>query len=136
MTTFPPMRHFIILLLLVLMGPVSRAESSPQATDPAKKYSGDVSLADAPRRHSDQLPLSDQTNQGGWTLDPVRSDEFAWRDLDTTRWFPNNPKWKGRSPTCFHPSNVSLAGGELVFRINQHGDAKLPETFTHTAGFM
>ena len=80
--------------------------------------------------------MSDQNNNGNWHLLKDFADEFSDNTLDTAKWYPNNPSWKGRQPTYFHASNVSLENGELIFRINRHGDEKLPEGFTHTAGFI
>ena len=76
------------------------------------------------------------TNNGNWHLLKDFADEFSDNTLDTAKWYPNNSSWKGRQPTYFHASNVSLENGELIFRINQHGDEQLPEGFTHTAGFI
>lgn len=106
------------------------------ATMPATGYEAAIKSADFIKRSNHAYPLSDQSNQGKWTLNTEMSDEFEADELNTKRWWPNNPGWKGRPPTNFHSSNVSIDDGELVFKINQHGDAKLPEGYTHTSGFI
>lgn len=105
-------------------------------TIPKKFYADTVDFSNAPVRLNNQFPLSDQENAGNWTMLKEYSDEFNGNKLDTRKWYPNNPKWKGRKPTYFHGSNVSLEHGNLVMRINQHGDEKLPEGYTHSAGFI
>ncbi|MEM9420593.1 MAG: family 16 glycosylhydrolase [Planctomycetota bacterium] len=121
----------VIVGLLFIAAPFASAQ-----TRPGKKITNEVSFENAPERINRKFPLSDQENEGKWK--PIRelSDEFGGSKLNTTRWYPNNPKWKGRPPTYFHGSNVSLENGELVLRVNKHGDAELPKGFTHTAGFI
>ncbi|MGM8362018.1 family 16 glycosylhydrolase [Flavobacterium sp. ARAG 55.4] len=109
---------------------------SQDLTIPPKKYADSIKLEKAPKRFNDKFPLSDQKNATKWTLLKESSDEFDSKKLNETKWFPNNPKWKGRAPTYFHPSNVSLEKGELVIKLNQHKDEKLPEGFTHSTGFI
>jgi len=80
--------------------------------------------------------LANVLNEGNWKQLKKASDEFSKINLNTKRWYPNNPKWKGRPPTYFHGSNVRQENGELVIRVNKHGKEKLPEGFTHTTGFI
>lgn len=105
-------------------------------TIPKKNYTDSIHLSSAIQRNNHQYPLSDQENQKKWKLLKQLSDEFDSNELNETIWYPNNPKWKGRKPTYFHGSNVSLENGELVMRINQHKKEALPEGFTHTSGFI
>lgn len=105
-------------------------------TKPAGYYTDTVDIAAAPPRLNQKFPLSDQNNEGGWKINKELSDEFKGKKLNIDRWHPNNPGWKGRQPTYFHGSNVSLKKGELVLKINQHGDEEIPEGYTHTAGFI
>ncbi|WP_430932667.1 family 16 glycosylhydrolase [Saccharicrinis sp. 156] len=105
-------------------------------TKPKKFYKDTVDFSIAPVRLNNKYPLSDQKNNGKWKLLKDYSDEFSDDTLDIKKWYPNNPGWKGRKPTYFHGSNVSLEGGELIMQINQHGNEKLPDGYTHSAGFI
>ncbi|WP_187271104.1 family 16 glycosylhydrolase [Neolewinella aurantiaca] len=122
----------LLLSISVLLG----AGLQAQETKPLKHYTDSLDFSAAPQRSTDQLPLSDQKNSGGWELNTSLSDEFKGRKLNETKWYPNNPKWKGRPPTFFHGSNIRQKGGEVVVRVNQHGKEALPEGFTHTTGFI
>jgi beta-glucanase (GH16 family) len=124
--------RYLPLLLLLLLCTCVRA----QETRPPKQYVDSLDFATAPRRTSDQFPLSDQANRGNWQLDNSLSDEFSGRQLNEKKWYPNNPKWKGRPPTLFHGSNVRLKRGEVIVSVNQHGKDELSEDFTHTTGFI
>jgi len=134
---------FILTLLIGLMPfmeaqQVIKAKKKPVEglTKPKKYYKDTVDFSNAPLRVNHAFPLSDQANKGQWKPLKDYSDEFEGNTLDTEKWYPNNPKWKGRQPTYFHGSNVSLENGELVMRINQHGNEQLPAGYTHTAGFI
>jgi len=76
-------------------------------------------LADVPQRITDQFPLSDQANRGGWDADPTFTDEFTGAGLDPAKWWPTNPKWAGRQPALFDPSNVQLVDGELQLTMRK-----------------
>ncbi|WP_281987179.1 family 16 glycosylhydrolase [Aquimarina aggregata] len=105
-------------------------------TIPPKNYVDSIKIENAITRINDLYPLSDQNNTTKWELLKQYSDEFASDQLNEKKWYPNNPKWKGRPPTYFHGSNVSLENDELVIRVNKHKKEKLPEGFTHTTGFI
>ena len=105
-------------------------------TIPPKNYADSVNLKQRVARKNHKFPLSDQTNSKNWKRLKKFSDEFQSKKLNEDLWYPNNPKWKGRPPTRFHGSNVSLDQGELVIKVNQHGTDPLPEEFTHTTGFI
>ena len=105
-------------------------------TIPPKNYADSVKIENRILRKNKDFPLSDQSNTSKWKLLHQFSDEFEGDKLNETKWFPNNPKWKGRPPTYFHPSNVSLEKGELVIRVNKHGNEVLPQDFTHSTGFI
>jgi len=83
-------------------------------------------LVDPPTRTTDRLPLSDQTNLGGWVPNPTFSDEFEGNALDASKWWPTNPKWQGRQPALFHPSNVKVADGELQLTMRKWAPADVP----------
>jgi len=125
-------KQLSLLLLLSLLCTCVRA----QETRPPKNYADSLDFAKAPVRKTTDLPLSDQSNIGGWQLDKSLSEEFHGARIDEQKWYPNNPKWKGRAPTYFHGSNVSLEDEELVVRVNQHAEEVLPATFTHSTGFI
>ncbi|PWJ43892.1 family 16 glycosylhydrolase [Sediminitomix flava] len=129
------MKYKIILisLSLFLLNGISVAQN---LTIPPKNYVDSVDVKQAIERANDKYPLSDQRNHGKWKFLQKFSDEFDGKEINENLWHPNNPKWKGRQPTYFHGSNVSLEGGEAVFRVNKHGDDALPEGYTHTSGFI
>lgn len=117
--------------------------ATAQLTKPKKFYVDSLNFEDAPKRVNTLYPLSDQENKGKWKFNKKFSDEFDGEKLDEVKWYPNNPGWKGRPPTLFHGSNVSLLNGELVFKINQHPKKfKFPKNkdkskrYTHTSGFI
>lgn len=124
--------NFALFAVIALSGIVS----ADDLTVPPEGYAGVIDPSGALERHNDVYPLSDPNNSGGWRLLKDDSDEFDGETLDTDRWHPNNPKWKGRAPTYFDNSNVSFADGRLIIKVNQHGDLELPEGFTHTTGFL
>ncbi len=109
---------------------------SQNLTIPPKNYVDTVNISLAPKRMTDKLPLSHQKDKKKFKLLKKYSDEFNKSKLNTNKWYPNNPSWKGRPPTFFHGSNVSLENNELVIRVNKHGDEVLPKEFTHTTGFI
>lgn len=51
-----------------------------------------------------------------WVLNPDFSDEFNGTELDSTKWFDHHPKWKGREPGIFLPSQVSVKDGYLQIK--------------------
>lgn len=114
----------------------SKFSLAQDLTIPPKKYADSIQLENAVQRINDEFPLSDQKNRKKWKLSKKYSDEFKGNALNEKRWFPNNPKWKGRPPTYFHSSNVKIENDELIIRVNQHKNKTLPEDFTHTTGFI
>ena len=129
MNRFP----YLCLTCLLLM---SLQLSAQNRTIPPKNYVDSVDTEQAVKRLNAAYPLSDQANQRNWRLLSEYSDEFEGEKVDEVKWYPNNPGWKGRIPTYFHGSNVSLEEGELVIRVNQHGEEKIPDGYTHTTGFI
>ncbi|MGB5262889.1 MAG: beta-porphyranase D [Lutimonas sp.] len=51
-----------------------------------------------------------------WVINPDFSDEFNGTELDTAKWYDHHPKWIGRVPGLFLPSQVSVSGGYLQIR--------------------
>ena len=64
-------------------------------------------LGELPRRVTEDLPLSDQQNRGGWRMVEAMSDEFSGGRLDTNKWVLGIEGWRGRQPAWFNPTNVS-----------------------------
>ncbi|HEY3319458.1 MAG TPA: family 16 glycosylhydrolase [Planctomycetota bacterium] len=81
----------------------------------------------AVKRESEKHPLSDQENKGGWVKYEALSDEFNGEKLDETKWWPNNPSWKGRYPGLFRKENVTVSGGQMHLTMKKE---KLPESET------
>ncbi|OHX66607.1 family 16 glycosylhydrolase [Flammeovirga pacifica] len=125
-----------VFLQLALIFFLMNNVTAQNLTIPPKNYVDSIDNNLAVSRISDKLPLSDQENSGEWKLLKKFSDEFEKGHVNEKLWYPNNPKWKGRKPTYFHGSNVSIEEGEAVFRVNKHDDEKLPEGYTHTSGFI
>ncbi|CAI8841425.1 family 16 glycosylhydrolase [Pseudomonas sp. IT-P294] len=78
-------------------------------------------LGPLPSQTDANLPLSDQSNTGQWTLDTKLSDNFNGTTLDPARWHVNNAignESLGRKPALFKPDNASVENGHLniVFR--------------------
>lgn len=129
------MRFVKIQYILVLFFFVSKVFAQ-DLTIPPKNYVDSVNVDNRVIRSSEEFPLSDQSNKNKWKLSTQFSDEFDQSKLNETKWYPNNPKWKGRPPTYFDGSNVSIENDELVIRVNQHGDKQIPKEYTHTTGFI
>lgn len=51
-----------------------------------------------------------------WVMNPDFSDEFNGTELDAAKWFDYHPKWKGREPGIFLPSQVSVKDGYLQIK--------------------
>lgn len=125
-------QHLLSIILILFVNLLSAQETRPK-----KNYTAQVDFTNAPEHISDVLPLSDQANEGKWTMISTLSDEFDASSLDTEKWYECNPKWKGRPPTLFHKDNQSLRDGFLVMKINKHPEGEvLPKDFTHTSAFV
>ncbi len=88
-------------------------------------------LGETPQRVTDDLPLSDQQNQGDWIKYGPLSDEFHGPELDETKWWDYNPTWKGRPPSPFLPRNVTTENGELTLTMRKE---PVPEEFAKIEG--
>ncbi|MFI5380820.1 MAG: family 16 glycosylhydrolase [Tepidisphaerales bacterium] len=66
-----------------------------------------------------------------WEKNDTLSDEFDGKALDTRKWIPRQPYWKGREPSQFDPANVAVKDGLLELRstatIERMSDVKNPE---------
>jgi beta-glucanase (GH16 family) len=49
-----------------------------------------------------------------WKMHENFSDEFDGNGLDSSKWYPLNPKWIGRPPSIFSKENVQVKNGQLV----------------------
>ncbi len=93
-------------------------------------------LGETPERKSEIYPLSDQDNKAGWLRFEPMWDEFEGPGLDTEKWWPCNPNWKGRQPALFRESNVEVKGGRLNLTMrceDVKGAPKGYDTFTSAA---
>ena len=70
-------------------------------------------LPATPERVSDDLPLSDQTNEGGWKRFEPMWDEFGGEALDESKWWDHNPNWYGRAPSRYVGENATVGDGKL-----------------------
>ncbi|TKJ38212.1 MAG: hypothetical protein CEE38_05485 [Planctomycetes bacterium B3_Pla] len=84
-------------------------------------------LGTRPRRVNEAFPLSDQTNEGGWTRYELMSDEFEGVKLDTEKWWPKNPRWLGRQPAYFYPGNVTVSDGKLHLTMRKQEVPEMPK---------
>jgi hypothetical protein len=51
-----------------------------------------------------------------WIINELFSDEFNGTKLDDTKWYDYHPKWKGREPGIFLPSQISVGGGYMMIK--------------------
>jgi beta-glucanase (GH16 family) len=51
-----------------------------------------------------------------WEPIPELSDDFNGAQLDSSKWAPSHPYWKGREPSRFNEANVSTHHGRLELR--------------------
>ncbi|MEM9929832.1 MAG: family 16 glycosylhydrolase, partial [Bacteroidota bacterium] len=54
-----------------------------------------------------------------WIINEDYTDEFNGTELDLAKWFDYHPRWVGRSPAIFLPSQVSVANGNLQIQNKQ-----------------
>jgi beta-glucanase (GH16 family) len=78
-----------------------------------KQWTLKGALGTTPARLSEDLPLSDQKNRGGWHAFKPMSDEFSGAALDTNKWILGIEGWRGRQPAWFNPTNVTVRDGQL-----------------------
>jgi beta-glucanase (GH16 family) len=80
------------------------------------------------KRVTDRYPLSDQKNEGKWVKYAPMSDEFNGNHLDTKKWWPVNPEWKGRQPGWFDPDNVVVKDGCLQLTARKAEPVGMPKS--------
>ena len=84
-----------------------------------------------PQRSTEEYPLSDQENAGGWERFEGMSDEFEGNKLDAAKWWGHNPGWRGRQPALFYPGNVEVRDGQLLLSMRKEEAPDMPEGY-HT----
>ena len=84
-------------------------------------------LGTLPVRVSDELPLSDQTNEGHWSRYEPMTDEFGGAALDASKWWPRNPGWLGRQPAYFWSGNVTVSEGKLHLTMRKQEVPEMPK---------
>ncbi len=110
-------------LLLVLTAAAVAGETSPTTSAlgrrPSKVWTRVGPLDKTPKRVTDALPLSDQSNAGHWVRYQPMSDEFAGKGLDRSKWITDTSWWKGRQPALFSPRNVTVSDGKLCLTMRK-----------------
>ncbi len=76
-------------------------------------------LGETPKRLTDSLPLSHQSQAGVWVKYEPMSDEFEGGSLDTDKWVRNMEWWKGRQPALFKAENVTVGNGQLLLTMRK-----------------
>jgi beta-glucanase (GH16 family) len=84
-------------------------------------------LGETPKRVTDSLPLSHQSDVGVWVKYEPMSDEFEGSALDTDKWIRNMEWWKGRQPALFKAENVTVEHGQLLLTMRKE---PVPEEFS------
>jgi hypothetical protein len=84
-------------------------------------------LGETPKRVTDSLPLSHQSEVGVWVRYEPMSDEFEAGSLDTDKWVRNMEWWKGRQPALFKAENVTVEHGQLLLTMRKE---PVPEEFS------
>lgn len=83
-------------------------------------------LGQTPKRITDSLPLSHQSEAGVWVRYEPMSDEFEGGSLDPDKWVRNMEWWKGRQPALFKAENVTVENGQLLLTMRKE---PVPEEF-------
>jgi len=87
-----------------------------------------------PASWNSNFPLSDQSNNSHWILNPDFSDEFNKTTLDTSKWYPKMPyASQGADPTLLVPTTEGLkfhmrkgpTTGNYIYRGSYIGSKKL-----------
>lgn len=86
-------------------------------------------LGRTPRRVTDALPLSDQDGGDRWEVHQPLTDEFDGEQLDTEKWMPRHPRWKGRKPAFFWNKNVSVRNGALHLTTRKKEAPQMPKGY-------
>ena len=84
-------------------------------------------LGARPARVTEALPLSEQDSEGRWVPYAAMTDEFEGTVLDSSKWWPRNPRWLGRQPAYFWPGNVTVSDGKLHLTMRKEEVAEAPK---------
>ena len=122
-------------LLFGILSVIYAQSYSQDSTKPANYYTYTIHFENAPKRISEQLPLSHQKDKK-WVLQKDFSDEFNAPKLDKEKWYDTHPKWAGRQPSMASAENVSLKNGNLVLAINQQKKPVYKDGYTHNIGWV
>jgi beta-glucanase (GH16 family) len=95
----------------------------PLKRRPEKIWNRVGPLGETPQRITNDFPLSDQQNQGGWVKFEPMSDEFEGQQLDLKKWTVGGEVWRGRPPALFSEKNVTVSEGKLHLTMRKE---KLP----------
>ncbi len=116
-------KHLFLFTLLATVGgwtfhilaqaPGVTTPAGTSSQEPIKSWTLKGSLGASPQRLTEDLPLSDQHNRGGWRKYEPMWDEFNGDALDTNKWVLGITGWQGRQPAWFNPANVTVSGGQL-----------------------
>mgnify|MGYP001550219554 CR=1 FL=1 len=112
----------VIATALLVMSSVHAQQET--ATRPGKIWNRTGPLGKTPQHVTDDNPLSDQQNQGGWERYEPMSDEFDGDKLDDSKWALGLYWWKGRQPALFSDKNVIVSDGKLHLTMRKE---KLPD---------
>ncbi|MCF7975509.1 MAG: DUF3472 domain-containing protein [Phycisphaerae bacterium] len=83
-------------------------------TRPATGQAPDLVLPEIQMEGQGRLPVPPEGFQ--WERIDALSDEFQGTSLDTAKWSPLHPYWKGRTPSQFAAENVTVDRGLLLLR--------------------
>jgi len=121
------MRRFIALLALGVVTLV-QGQPAPETTrtETPSQWTRVGPLGETPKRLTDSLPLSHQSDTGVWTKYEPMSDEFEGGALDMQKWIRNMSWWKGRQPALFKAENVTVEKGQLLLTMRKEA---VPEEF-------
>ena len=92
---------------------------------------GAVAAAGSEGSNVKRRKRSDPPAHGRWKPFAPMTDEFEGGKLDTSKWYPNNPQWKGRQPAFFHTHNVTVSDGKLHLTMRREDLKGLPKGY-HT----
>ncbi|MBL7188604.1 MAG: family 16 glycosylhydrolase [Phycisphaerae bacterium] len=113
---------FCFLLAIAACGDSLAGEGRP-----GKGWVKTGQLGAAPRRVTEDYPLSDQANERNWAKHEVMSDEFSGAEIDGDKWWPRNPRWLGRQPAYFYPGNVTVSDGKLHLAMKKQQVPEMPK---------